>query len=156
MECPAVLPGGNSAVTHSDILIKALVEKDEKAISKLRSYLSKLDPTRNEFFIITEFITNDVLTKAKEKGIPHLQIIRTLLPPYTSYFHLSIGGYAPTKYAVDSILEYSSYNLTLADWTTLFFMALTDRHILISDKKEFDDVIKEKKLANHLGRIKRI
>lgn len=149
-------PSRKSPLINSDVLIKFLIEKDDRAKAKIGSYLADLNPNNNQFFIITDFILNDILVTATVKGIPHRKIIETLLPPYSSFYHLTICSGGIVGKALDSLKQYWRYNLTLTDWTSLWLLSMEHKEILISDKEEFDAVLSEPKLSNHFGNIRRV
>lgn len=148
-------PSQNSPLVDSDLLIRRFVENDVEAKSRLNSHLSKLNLSKKEFFIITDYCLNDVLTAATKKGISQVEIIENLLPPYTAYCHLFVCGSGIFKKCADSLVEFRKYNLSLTDWANLWVMAMEGFKLLISDKTKIDNVLIEPRLANDFGHIKR-
>jgi hypothetical protein len=143
------LPKGHSAVVHSDILIKALIEEDLEAKKRLGSFLVNMNPKNEELFVINEFILSDVLSaKAKKATVSQLEIVQTLVPPYSSYYDLIQGGYDISKPAIEMLQVFPDYNMTFTDWATLCFMDVIGERYLISDKEELDDVIHGFKFSN--------
>jgi hypothetical protein len=131
------------AFMNSDILVKALVEKDGKAITRLREAESILKVDVGEKFLISDFVYNDVLTKANDKGISNREIINRLYPGKTIYYQISSVEQDMANGAKILILQNPDFKLTLTDWTALMIMGYDGITDIISDKEELDMVVND-------------
>lgn len=147
--------GEGSPFVNSDVLIKAHVKKNKKAKSRLKREEKKLDSNNGERFIINDLVLNDVLVAAQEKKIPLMNIIDELHNPAASYF-LFIASEDIVANAVRDRTRLREHCLTITDWVTLRYMRDLGGKILISDKREIDDVLEHKDFAKDFKGIRRV
>ncbi len=149
---------GRSPIVSADVLIRLLKNEDTAELKqKLMSYLNEpLNAFLNESCIITDQILNEVTVEAKHCGISRESIIMTLYPPHSSYFSIMYVDSECIKRAVDSIKEYSDYQLSLSEWSTIWFMSKNSLTILISGNAEFDKVFSNETLKPNFTSIKRV
>ncbi|QLH11235.1 hypothetical protein [Nitrosarchaeum sp. AC2] len=149
---------GRSPIVNADVLIRLLKREDTKELKqKLRSYLTEpLNAFLSESCIITDQILNEVTVEAKHHGISRESIITTLYPPYSSYFHIVYVDSECIKRSVDSIKEYPDYDLSLSEWSTIWFMSKNNCTTLISGNSDFDRVFSNAQLQSQFASIKRV
>lgn len=149
------LPGGNSPFINSDVLINALVEKDEEAKGKLKREEEKLNLEKGERFIISDLVINDVLTAAQVAQIPLIDILNIIDTPTGTFFRFIVGrSYIERVFTLQSFLRQNC--LTITDWVTLWIMRDYRNKILISDKREIDDILSHKDFVEYFRGIRRV
>lgn len=130
------------AFVNSDIMIKAFVESNRDALTKLLTFSNKMNVEDGEKFLITEFVINDVITEAYKKGIRKDKLLELIYPSSTIYFQtVSVPSYV-LKLAISLLNEApDDIKLTLTEWSGLLMMLDWNIDTIISDNREIDKVI---------------
>jgi hypothetical protein len=138
---------------NSDILIKAIVDKDQRAKEKLERVILNLNPFK-EKLEISQFVLSDVINKALEKGANLTSVYVGLVPGRGAYFDVVYIPDETVDIARAAMFDNIEYKLSLTDWTALIWMAENGMSSILSDKDNIEKVLeasrrKELKIPNH-------
>lgn len=130
----------HNTFVNSDILVKAVVDRDGPAIHRLDGIISKLNPLI-EKVEISQFVLSDVMNKAIEKGANLTSVYTSIVPGRGIYFDVVYIPDAIVDVARQAMYYNIEYRLTLTDWTALLWMAVNQVPNMLSDKENISKVL---------------